>query len=64
MSSKGPRELILGIASHLDAFSAYLTEHNYPAPAVGTTTGTSAVPSPRSSRTRSKFPQFSNACGG
>ena len=67
--SEGPYSLrmgslILGRASHLDAFSAYpcrtwLTSH-----AAGATTGTPEVRPPRSSRTGGSSPQASYAHGG
>jgi hypothetical protein len=67
--SEGPYSLrmgslILGRASHLDAFSAYpcrtwLTSH-----AAGATTGTPEVRPPRSSRTGGSSPQASCAHGG
>src|SRR5581483_2226766 len=49
--------LILGSASHLDAFSASPLRPWLPGTAVGTTTGTPAGRPPRSSRTRGSSPQ-------
>src|SRR6266545_1184186 len=55
---------ILGEASHLDAFSGYLRLPSLPGVAVGTTAGTRAGSSTRSSRTRVHTPQTSNAHDG
>ena len=57
------RDLILGQASRLDAFSGYLFRTQLPGNATGVTTGTPEVRSLRSSRTRSNSPQISNAHG-
>ncbi len=51
-------DLILGRASHLDAFSGYHCQTWLPSDAVGTTTGTLAVCPSRSSRTRDSSPQI------
>src|SRR3979411_2809040 len=56
--------LILESASHLDAFSAYPNRTWLPGTATGVTTGTLAVRSTRSSRTRVNPPQVSCAHGG
>src|SRR5258708_19227775 len=53
--------LILELASHLDAFSAYPNRPWLPGAATGVTTGTLAGRSTRSSRTRVTPPQFSSA---
>src|SRR5512135_2624961 len=58
------RELILGQASHLDAFSGYLVRRWLPSDAVGTTTRTPALRPARSSRTRASSPQFPYAHSG
>ena len=63
-SVKRMGDLILGTASHLDAFSAYPHPTWLPSTAPGETTGTPAVGSSRSSRTRDDFPQISNARDG
>src|SRR5438045_8405468 len=55
---------ILGAASHLDAFSGYLRLPSLPGAAVGTTAGTRAGNPTRSSRTRVRAPQSSNAHSG
>jgi hypothetical protein len=52
------RELILGRASYLDAFSSYPIRRSLPSNAVGTTTRTQALRPARSSRTRASSPQF------
>ena len=57
-------DLILESASHLDAFSAYPNRTWLPGAATGVTTGTLAVRSTRSSRTRVNSPQVSCAHGG
>jgi hypothetical protein len=56
--------LILGGASHLDAFSAYPFRTQLPGGAPGGTTGKPAVRSPRSSRTGGDSPQASCAHDG
>jgi hypothetical protein len=60
----GPGVLILGWASHLDAFSGYPVPTSLPGGAPGGTTGTRAVGPSRSSRTRDGSPQHSNAHDG
>jgi hypothetical protein len=55
---------ISGGASHLDAFSGYRRRPSLPGAAVGTTAGTRAGRPTRSSRTRVRTPQPSNARGG
>ncbi len=55
----GEGNLILERASRLDAFSAYLTRHSYPASATGVTTGTLEACLSRSSHTRDSTPQVS-----
>jgi hypothetical protein len=65
--SEGPKTLgvlILGWASHLDAFSGYPFPTSLPGAAPGGTTGTQAVGPSRSSRTRDGSPQYSNAHDG
>ena len=57
-------EFILGRASHLDAFSGYHSRPSLPGGALGRTTGTRAGRPTRSSRTRVRAPQFSNAHSG
>src|SRR5215467_9129522 len=57
-------DLILESASRLDAFSAYPNRTWLPGGATGVTTGTLAVRSTRSSRTRVNPPQVSCAHGG
>jgi hypothetical protein len=57
-------DLILESASRLDAFSAYPHRTWLPGVATGVTTGTLAVRSTRSSRTRVNSPQVSYAHGG
>jgi hypothetical protein len=52
-------DLILGRASHLDAFSAYPNQTWLPSNAPGGTTGTPLVCPSRSSRTRESLPQIS-----
>ena len=56
--------LISRRASHLDAFSAYPSRTWLPSGALGRTTGTPAVRSLRSSRTRSNSSQVPYAHGG
>src|SRR5512141_313399 len=63
-SSRLQGGFILGEASHLDAFSGYLRLPSLPGVAVGTTAGTRAGSSTRSSRTRVHAPQTSNAHDG
>ena len=53
--------LILGLASRLDAFSAYPFRTWLPSHAAGATTGAPEVRPLRSSRTKSSFPQISYA---
>jgi hypothetical protein len=55
---------ILGRASHLDAFSGYHSRPSLPGVALGRTTGTRAGRPTRSSRTRVRSPQHSNAHDG
>src|SRR3954464_4779040 len=55
---------ILGRASHLDAFSGYHSRPSLPGGAPGGTTGTRAGRPTRSSRTRVRSPQRSNAHDG
>ena len=55
---------ILGGASHLDAFSGYLRLPSLPGGAPGGTAGTRAGSPTRSSRTRVRTPQSSNAHDG
>jgi hypothetical protein len=69
--SHGPSELlaelgvlILGGASHLDAFSGYPFPTSLPGDAPGGTAGTRVVSPSRSSRTRDGSPQHSNARDG
>jgi len=57
-------DLILGLASHLDAFSAYPGQTWLPSGADGTTTGTLEVCPSRSSRTRESSPQICYAHDG
>jgi hypothetical protein len=57
-------DLILESASRLDAFSAYPHRTWLPGVATGVTTGTLAVRSTRSSRTRDSLSQVSCARGG
>jgi hypothetical protein len=57
-------EFILGRASHLDAFSGYHSQPSLPGAAPGGTTGTRAGRPTRSSRTRVRSPQLSNAHDG
>ncbi len=65
--SEGPKALgvlILGWASHLDAFSGYPFLTSLPGAAPGGTTGTQEVSPFRSSRTRNGSLQYSNAHDG
>ena len=55
---------ILGRASHLDAFSGYHSRSSLPGGALGRTAGTRADRPTRSSRTRVRSPQHSNAHDG
>ena len=55
---------ILGRASHLDAFSGYHSRPSLPGVALGRTAGTRAGRPTRSSRTRVRSPQLSNAHDG
>ena len=55
---------ILGRASHLDAFSGYHRRPSLPGGALGRTAGTRAGRPTRSSRTRVRSPQHSNAHDG
>ena len=55
---------ILGRASHLDAFSGYHSQSSLPGGALGRTAGTRADCPTRSSRTRVRSPQHSNAHDG
>ena len=57
-------DLILGRASHLDAFSAYRDRTTATEPALGGTAHPPAVRPPRSSRTRGGAPQVSYAHDG
>src|SRR5216684_1232475 len=57
-------DLILGWASHLDAFSAYPIQTWLPGGAPGGTTGALEVCPTRSSRTEVSSPQISCAHGG
>src|SRR5688500_7663636 len=57
-------EFILGRASHLDAFSGYHSRSSLPGIAAGATAGTRADRPTRSSRTRVRSPQLSNAHDG
>ena len=57
-------DLVLGWASHLDAFSGYPGPTWLPCAAPGGTTGTPEVSPSRSSRTRESSPQVSNTHGG
>jgi hypothetical protein len=57
-------DLILGWASHLDAFSAYPIQTWLPSTALGRTTGTLEVCPSQSSRTRESSPQISCAHNG
>ena len=61
---KASGEFILGRASHLDAFSGYHSRPSLPGVALGRTTGTRAGRPTRSSRTRVRSPQLSNAHDG
>ena len=57
-------DLILGEASHLDAFSGYPCPTWLPGNAAGATTGPPEVSPPRSSRTRGSSPQITYAHSG
>ena len=57
-------DLILGWASHLDAFSGYPVQTWLPSGAPGGTTGTPEVCPSRSSRTRDSSPQVTCAHSG
>src|ERR1043166_2085280 len=61
---KAPGRFILGGASHLDAFSGYHDRPSLPGVAPGGAVGTRAGRPTRSSRTRVRFPQSSNAHDG
>lgn len=61
---KASGTFILGRASHLDAFSGYHSQPSLPGVAPGGTTGTRAGRPTRSSRTRVRSPQRSNAHDG
>ena len=61
---KAPGVFILGRASHLDAFSGYPYLPSLPGVAAGATAGTRAGSPTRSSRTRVRTPQHSNAHDG
>ena len=62
--SRGMGGFILGTASHLDAFSGYPCRSSLPGVAPGGTAGTRADRPTRSSRTRVRTPQPSNAHDG
>ena len=57
-------DLILGGASHLDAFSGYPVPTWLPGDAAGATTGPPEVSSSRSSRTKDNSPQITFARSG
>lgn len=59
--SRRMRDLILGVASRLDAFSVYPVHTWLPCYAVGTTTGAPEVRPSRSSRTKDSSLQISYA---
>src|ERR1051325_859618 len=61
---KASGEVILGRASHLEACSGYHSRPSLPGVALGRTTGTRAARPTRSSRTRVRSPQLSNAHDG
>src|SRR5512138_2510488 len=61
---EAPGAFILGTASHLDAFSGYPCRPSLPGGAPGGTAGTRAGRPTRSSRTKVRAPQRSNAHGG
>ena len=61
---RGRGGFILGGASHLDAFSGYRRLPSLPGGAPGGTAGTRAGSPTRSSRTRVRTPQSSNAHDG
>ncbi len=56
-----PGDLILRVASRLDAFSGYPFRTRLPSDATGVTTGTPAVRPSRSSRTKDRSSQISYA---
>jgi len=62
--SKSLGWFISGAASHLDAFSGYPRRSSLPGVAAGATAGTRADRPTRSSRTRVRAPQPSNAHDG
>ena len=62
--TRGQGRFILGRASHLDAFSGYHSRPSLPGAAPGGATGTRAGRPTRSSRTRVRPPQSSNAHDG
>src|SRR5919202_540932 len=61
---EAPGGFILGRASHLDAFSGYHSRPSLPGVAAGAAAGTRAGRPTRSSRTRVRPPQPSNAHDG
>ena len=61
---EAPGVFISGAASHLDAFSGYPRRPSLPGGAPGGTAGTRAGRPTRSSRTRVRTPQHSNAHSG
>ena len=61
---EAPGVFISGAASHLDAFSGYPRRPSLPGAAPGGTAGTRAGRPTRSSRTRVRTPQHSNAHSG
>ena len=61
---EAPGVFISGAASHLDAFSGYPRRPSLPGAAPGGTAGTRADCPTRSSRTRVRTPQSSNAHDG
>ena len=61
---EAPGVFISGAASHLDAFSGYPRRPSLPGVAPGGTAGTRAGRPTRSSRTRVRTPQHSNAHSG
>ena len=62
--TRGQGRFILGRASHLDAFSGYHCRPSLPGVALGSAAGTRAGRPTRSSRTRVRPPQSSNAHDG
>ena len=64
VSKMSYRILILKSVSHLDAFSGYLFQTWLPSYATGVTTGTLEVCPSRSSRTKDRSSQYSNAYSG